>query len=87
MVNIPRLRAVFKHNAIQSGWTQHLAVIYCPYTTNPEVPYWYHKLVTNLIRIVEIHVLSNLWYTVRYTTAVSQSAFRLKPPSLYNYCR
>ena len=52
------------------------AVVYLPYTTNPEVPYCFYKLVTNIIRAVKIHVLSYPWYTVWYTTAVSQSAFR-----------
>ena len=31
----------------------------------PEVPYFYYKLVTNVIRAVKIHVLSYPCYTVR----------------------
>ena len=42
----------------------------------PEIPYCYYKLVTNVIRAIKIHVLAYPWYTVGYTTAVSQSAFR-----------
>jgi hypothetical protein len=36
MANIPRLRAVLKHDATQSVWIQPLAVVYWLYTTNPQ---------------------------------------------------
>jgi hypothetical protein len=39
------------------------------------VPYYYYELVTEVIRAVKTNVLSYPWYTVSYTTAVSQSAF------------
>jgi hypothetical protein len=64
MDNIPRLRAVLMLNATRSAWIQSLAVVYWPYTTNPEVSYYYYKLVTNLIRAVEVTVLSYPWYLV-----------------------
>ena len=35
MANIPRLRAVFRHEAKRSVWTQPLAVVYWLYITNP----------------------------------------------------
>jgi hypothetical protein len=55
------------------------------------VSYCYYKLVTNIIGAVKINVLSCPWYTVWYTTAVSQSALRAQPPSWYifinhSYC-
>jgi hypothetical protein len=37
-----------------------------------------YKLVTNIIRAVKINVLSYPWYTLCYTMAVSQSAFRVR---------
>ena len=40
------------------------------------MPYYYYKLFSNINRAVKISVLSYPWYTVWYTTAVSQSAFR-----------
>ena len=50
MANIPQLRAVLIHDATWSAWTQHLAVVYWPYITNPDEHYFHYKLVTNLIR-------------------------------------
>jgi hypothetical protein len=64
MDNIPLLRAVLKHDASQSAWTQPVAVVYWPYITNPDVHYCYYKLVTNVIRTVKIHVLLYPWYKV-----------------------
>jgi hypothetical protein len=60
ITNIPRLRAVHLHDATRSAWTQSLAVVYWPNITNPQVPYCYCKLITNVIRAVKIHVLSYL---------------------------
>ena len=54
MANIPRLRAVLRHNATRG------------------------KLVINIIRTVKANVMSYLWYTVWYTTAFRQSAFRAR---------
>ena len=54
MAKIPRLRAVLIHAATRSAWTQPLAVVYCPYNTNPEVPYCNYELVTNGITAVKI---------------------------------
>ena len=45
MANIPRLRAVLTHEAMQSAWY----IGHIPQT--PEVPYCYYKRVTNVIRI------------------------------------
>ena len=64
------------HNATRSAWLQPLAVVYWPYTTNPEVPYCFYKLLTKVIRTVKTNVLSYQWYMVWYTTSFSQSAFR-----------
>ena len=71
MGNTPWLRAVLRHNATRSAWIQPLPVVYWPYRVRvrvnpqtPEVPYCYYKLVTNVIRAVNIHVLSYAWYTV-----------------------
>ena len=36
MANIPYLRAVLIHDATRSAWIQPLAVVYRPYTTNPQ---------------------------------------------------
>ena len=63
MANIPWLRAVM-HDATRSAWIQPLAVVYWPYTTNPEVTYCYYKLVAHLIKAVKIQVLSYPWYTI-----------------------
>ena len=46
---------------MRSAWVQPLVVVYWPYTTNPEVPYCYYKLVTNVIRAFKIFVLSYPW--------------------------
>ena len=69
---------VHKHDTTWNAWRQPLDVVYRPYITNHEVPYCYYKLVINVIRAVKIIVLSYPWYTVWYTTAVSQSAFRAR---------
>jgi hypothetical protein len=53
---------------------RNLPIGHIPLT--PEVPYCYSKLVTNIIRAVKINVLSYPWFTVWYTTAVSQSTLR-----------
>jgi hypothetical protein len=84
MANIPQLRSVLMHDATRSAWIQALAMVYWPYTTNPGVPYSYYKLVTNVIRAVKINVLSYPWYKVRYTMAVSQSAFRAQTTQFIN---
>ena len=76
MANIPRQRDVLKHDAMRSAWIQPLAVVHWQLYHKPKVPYCYYKLVTNVIRAGKIHVLSYPWYTVWYTTAVSQSTFR-----------
>jgi hypothetical protein len=73
MANIPRLRTVHRRDTMQMAWTQPLAMVYWQYTIKL---YCYYKLVSNVIRAVKIHVLSYPWYTVSYSTAVSQSAFR-----------
>ena len=36
MDKIPRLRAVLMHVAMRSAWIRPLAVVYWPYTTNPQ---------------------------------------------------
>jgi hypothetical protein len=59
--------------ATRSAWIQPFAVVYWSYTTNPDVPFCYYKLVTNVIRAVKINILS-----YRGITAVSQSAFRAR---------
>ena len=74
MVNVSWLRAVLKHNAMQSEWSQPLAVVYWPYITNPRCLI----AIINVIRAVKMHVLSCPWYTVWYTPAVSQSAVRAR---------
>ena len=65
MANIPRLRAVLKHDATRGAWIQPLAVVqyigHIPQT--PEVLYCYYKLVTNVMRAVNINVLLYPWYT------------------------
>ena len=63
MANVPRLRAVITHNGTWSSRTQPLAVVYWPYITNPEVPYCYYKLVTNVIRAVKIPIFVIPIYT------------------------
>jgi hypothetical protein len=60
VANILWLRAVLIYNA--ECLDTALSMIYCPYTTNPGVPYCYYKLVTIVIKAVKIKVLSNLWY-------------------------
>jgi hypothetical protein len=74
MANIPRLRAVFKRDAM---WC---LVVYWPYITNPEVPYCYYKLVTNVVRAVKQNVVSYLWYNM----AFSQSEFRTQTTQFIN---
>jgi hypothetical protein len=82
MANIPLLRAVLRHDALRSAWTQLLAVVYWPYTTSP-VPYCYYKLVTNVIRAVKINVLSYLWYTWSDIPRLSANQYSgLEPPNL-----
>ena len=66
MANIPQLRAVLMHNTTRSAKTRPLAVVYWQHITNPEVPYFYFELVTNIIRVIQIKVLSYSWYTVCY---------------------
>ena len=60
MANIPRLRDVLKTDATLSVWIQPVAMVYWSYTTYPEGPYCYYKLVTNKIRSVKVYVLSYL---------------------------
>jgi hypothetical protein len=63
MANIPQLRAVLRHKATRSAWTQPLVVVYRSYVTNSQGALF---LLTGYqrIRAVKIHVLSYLWYTV-----------------------
>ena len=63
MANIPWLRAVLRHNAT---WTQPLAVENWPYITNLEVPYFYYKLAINLIRVVKINVIYQIYFNQMY---------------------
>ena len=78
MANIPRLRTVLKHDTMRSAWTQPLAIIYWPYTTNHnKVPYHYYKLVTKVISRVKISVLSYPWHI----TALIYVSLWPKPPS------
>jgi hypothetical protein len=41
-------------------------MVYWQYTTNPEVPYCYYKLVTNVIRAVKLHVVISMVYVLMY---------------------
>ena len=66
MAVLPRLRAVLRHAAMRSSWIKPLAVVYWPYITNPEVPYCYYKLVTNVIRAVKIHFVIHVLYGLIY---------------------
>jgi hypothetical protein len=58
MANISRLRAVLMHNTTLSAWIPPLPWYIGHIPQTPEVPYYYYKLVTNVIRAVKIHVLS-----------------------------
>ena len=82
MANIPWLRAVLMHYTMQSAWTQPLAVLYWPYTTNPKVPYCDYKLVTNVIRAVKIHVCHTrgIWSAISRLSANQHSG--IEPTSL-----
>ena len=63
MANIPWLRAVSMHDAMQSAWIQPLGHgIFAIYHT-PLCLIANYKLVTNVNRAVKINVLSYLWYT------------------------
>ena len=74
MANIPRLRAFTYARRIAECLDTAISrgIYHIPKTT----PYCYYKRVTKVIRAVKINVLSYPWYTVLYTMAVSQSAFR-----------
>ena len=62
------------HRGVPGHSPQSWYISHIPQT--PEVPYCYYKLVTNVISAVKLNVLSNPWYTVCNTMAVSHIAFR-----------
>ena len=75
MANIPRLTAVLIHDATQSAWTALSRGILAIYHKPPEVPYCYYKLANNVIRVLKIMFCHTCGI---YTTAISQSAFRVR---------
>ena len=53
MANIPRLRAILKHNAMRKAWQQPLALVYWQYTTNTRGALLLFLTGYNLIRAVK----------------------------------